>query len=142
MKEIGKVIDKKENIVVVELTPSSLCSSCSLCQRGKNSKFLLNAIDECSAEIGDIVSLEIPRASYYKATLLIYIIPLFFFLLGVFIGYFIFGNSLNNDPQLSGLILGSFGLILSFFIVKHLDKKIQKKSPHKYIPIVREIVQR
>ncbi|MCX7846058.1 MAG: SoxR reducing system RseC family protein [Dictyoglomaceae bacterium] len=142
MKEIGKVINKKGNIVTVELTPSPLCVSCSLCHRGNNKKFLLEAINQCSADVGDIVSIEIPRSSYYKATLLIYIIPLLFFLLGVFIGYFVISNSLNKDPQLLGLVLGILGISLSFIFIRLLDKKIQRKSPDKFFPIVKDIVQR
>lgn len=141
MKEIGKIIDKKDNLAIVELTPSSFCSTCSLCQRGKNDKFILTAINQCSANIGDIVSIEISKSSFYKATILIYIIPLLFFLFGVFIGYFI-GNILNKDPQLVGLITGSFLIIFGFVLIRFWDKKIQKKSPYKYLPIAKEIVQR
>lgn len=141
MKEIGKIIDKKGNIIVVELTPSSFCSNCSLCHKERSEKFILEAINQCSANIGDIVSIEISKSSYYKATILVYIIPLFFFLVFILIGYLI-GNNLNKDPQLFGLILGILGLVFSFFFVRFLDERIQKKSLYKYLPVAKEIVQR
>ncbi|MGB9858077.1 MAG: SoxR reducing system RseC family protein [Dictyoglomaceae bacterium] len=140
MKELGKVIDKRKDKLIVELNPSPICSSCNLCQRGSNGKFILEVLDQCSAEIGDIVSIELPRSAYYKATALIYIFPLLFFFGGITIGYLI-GNYTKNDPQLLGFIFGLVGLAVGFLFLRALDKRIQKKSSN-YIPIAKEVVQR
>ncbi|PMQ02391.1 MAG: polyunsaturated fatty acid synthase PfaC [Dictyoglomus sp. NZ13-RE01] len=140
MKEIGKVIDKKGNKLTVELNPSPICSSCGLCRRGENEKFFLEVIDNCSADIGDIVQIELTRSSYFKATILIYLVPLLFFLLGVLVGY-IFGDYKKYDPQLFGFIFGFVFLTLGFLLVRYIDKRLQKKSKS-YIPIAKNIVQR
>jgi sigma-E factor negative regulatory protein RseC len=138
MKEIGRVIEKNGNKLIIELSPSSYCSSCKLCQRGNEDNFILEVLDKCSAKPGDFVSIEISKSSYYKATILIYIVPLIFFILGTIIGYII-GNYFKKDSQILGFVFGLLFLSLSYLVIRFIDRKIQKKSSD-YIPVAKEIV--
>lgn len=135
MKEVGQVIEKNKNIVKIKLIPSKTCHSCGLCKT-KN-EFILEALDDCNANIGDFVIIEIKKKNYYKVMFLIYLFPLISFILGVLIGYFI-GEKFKFDPQLAGFLLGLTFTITSYIFINLLDKRLTQKE--NIITVVKKIV--
>lgn len=138
MKEIGKVVEKNNEILKVELSQSNLCASCKMCERGQNNMLILEALNECNADVGDNVIVELDRKDFYKATLTIYAVPLLSFLIFVIIGYAI-GNAFKIDPQLSAFIIGLLGLGIGFLISRLIDRHFSKNEK-KFIPVVKKIV--
>jgi sigma-E factor negative regulatory protein RseC len=137
MGELGKVVDKKGNILKIELTPTSMCKTCGLCHSGSTSNFYLDAIDNCNAKVGDTVVIEIERKKYYKAIFLIYGLPLILFIIGVIFGY-LFSPKIHFDPQLLGLILGFLLMAFGYILVRYLDHRLSKKQ--QYIIVAKKVV--
>lgn len=135
MKEIGQVIEKNKNILKIKLNSSEKCHSCGLCNN-KNEP-ILEALDECNANVGDFVIVEIKKKYYYKVTFLIYLFPLISFISGVFIGYII-GENLKIDPQIFGFLVGIILTVISYISLYFLDKNLSKKE--KIVPVAKKIV--
>lgn len=135
MKEIGQVIEKNKNILKIKLNSSEKCHSCGLCNY-KNEP-ILEALDECNANVGDFVIVEIKKKYYYKVTFLIYLFPLISFISGVFIGYII-GENLKIDPQIFGFLVGIILTVISYISLYFLDKNLSKKE--KIVPVAKKIV--
>lgn len=137
MVEFGKVVDKKGNILKIELNPTSTCKICGLCHSEGTYNFYLDALDNCNAKVGETVVIEIERKKYYKALFLIYGLPLILFIIGVILGY-LFNPKIHFDPQLFGLILGFLLMALGYILVRFLDRKLSKKQ--QYIMVAKKVV--
>lgn len=136
MKEIGQVIEKNGKILKIKFSSSEACHSCGLCKvEGDN--LTLNAIDECNANLGDFVVVEVERKDFFQATFLIYFFPLIAFILGVILGY-LTGERYNFDTQLLGFIIGLLFTLMSYPLIRLIYKRLSKKQ--KFIPVAKKIV--
>ncbi len=86
----GRVIQRQQNTVTVQLATQESCAACSLarlCTGGKGHDSIVTATAPSDILIGDNVELVIDDSVFLKASAVMYGIPLAAFLTGVFAGY-------------------------------------------------------
>ena len=96
MHEFGTVIALKESLVQVEIPRSKYCRGCHACTPldGKDSMMLF-ALNDCQADIGDQVQIQIQESGELSASLLLYGIPLAVFLISLVLFTFLSSHSFS-----------------------------------------------
>lgn len=137
MREKACVVDINGNQAKVVVTRHSACSKCDKdCILGMEESHEQDSIyvevdNDKNAEVGDTVSIELKDSSLVMGSLIIYLIPLLFFVGGYFIGVrlnFLMGSI---SEQLSGIITSFLFLYISFLFTRRVDKKISKSNKFK-----------
>ncbi len=124
MEEIGKVIEIKETIAKIEITPSEGCAHCSqanICNPLGRNKKVIELNNNIQAQVGDWVKIEIKEKHRILSLLLVLGVPVMLFVVGVFLG-----GRLRNDK--SSAILAGVGLFLGFLVVKIINNYLTKKG--------------
>ena len=114
---------------------SSACKHCSArgtcgIDLGSNREILIEVENQLNAKVGDKVELSIPSGSLVKMAAMVYILPIFSLIFGAYEGGQIacrIGISSSLGSIMGALIL----LIISFFVLKKIDKSIKQKSSYK-----------
>ncbi|OGC23300.1 hypothetical protein A2291_06530 [candidate division WOR-1 bacterium RIFOXYB2_FULL_42_35] len=130
MREQG-IVDKlvAGNIVEVAFKRTAACEKCQLCHNLPENMVGIEAVNEIGAKQGDIVELEIPGQEIVKGSLVVFILPILFLVVG-----YLLASTLLNLLGLARLVdalaiisgLLCFGL--SFYVIKWYDKNIQQKQ--------------
>ena len=118
----GLIENIENNSITIKFYKSSACSHCSSC--GEKNKFSTTiSIDKPTGfikNIGDEITIEIEDSVLLQLSLITYIFPPLFMILGYFVSSF-FGGSQGMS------IISSFSfLILSFLCLFFYDKKRSK----------------
>lgn len=112
----GLVVSKEKNGVLVCFERLAACHGCNAC--GRETK-KTSALVHGQAEIGDVVSVEMPEAQVLKASLLVYLLPLLGFLLGLYLGSLFFAGS-----ELAMVVGGLIMLSLSALGLRAADLRL------------------
>lgn len=136
INEFGKIIsfDIKNNdkIAILECVSKSACIGCrnqSNCGVGAISEGFkpkthnLQIPYKQGMEIGENIELFVEEADLIKSALLIYMVPLLFFILGAFIGVLLF-----EGAEIPTFLLAISSSICGFLLSKLLSKKLLKKE--------------
>ena len=132
MREKACVVDVKGDKAKVVVTRHSACSKCNedcilgLDESHEQDKIYVEVKNNKNVEIGDMVNIELKDSSLVLGSLMIYLVPLLFFVIGYFVGAnlsFLFGNI---SEELSGIISSFIFLYVSYLFTKRVDKKISK----------------
>lgn len=119
------------NKIVVKLYKDTACSHCSGCsgdnKYGKDFEFTT----DLKAEIGDIVTFEIPAGKVIKAASIAYVFPAVTMILGYFFGEKLLGLSENKS-----IITSFLSLALAFGVLYLYDKVRAKRKPNSEIEII------
>ncbi len=132
MKIIGKVIKVDGSLATVFIENTQGCESCEFakfCHIDKKAREII-CRNEKGAKVGDIVQLDTSNKNVFKASVLNFLLPLFFLTGGIAIGKRIW------KTDLAGFLLGMGSMVLYFSLFFFLDKKILK-SGHLLPEIVR-----
>ncbi len=130
--EIGHVVEVFDNKIKVSLKRTEACAKCRACTAGfEQSEMFIIAKNECGAKSGDFVNIELDSVYFFRAVLIMYLIPLVTLVLG-----FVFGEKLTGS-ELMSFIIGIAFLLLTYFGIKVITKNMQLK---KYIPVATGIV--
>jgi len=135
MNAIGKVIKTNKNRATVLIEQPENCESCEFakfCRIDKKGREIICRNDR-SAKIGDIVQLD-TKKNLFIATVLNFVIPLFFLIGGVLIGKNIW------QTDLAGFLSGMSLMVLYFLVFFFIDKQILK-SGH-FLPEIVSIKQK
>jgi len=125
MKEQGTVTEIKGNKVVVEIKRSAACRGCRACYRGGNDRMLIEVENCVGAKVGDKVSLDVNSKSLLIAFSTVFMIPLFFLIIGFFLGNFLANlTNVGFNPQSFGFIMSLVFLGLSYLLIKKIDEKM------------------
>jgi Positive regulator of sigma E activity len=127
MKQVGCVIETKENMVSVSITRHSACDKCKACGARGPKEQVIWAKNDYDAKIGDQVVVELQTNKFYSAVAIIYLIPLITLIAGVWLGT-VFNFGLN--PSITGAIAGFVFLAITFVLVARYDKKISKRPEY------------
>ena len=122
MREQGivtKVVSGK--IVEVALKRSEACEKCKLCHDVGQGMVGIEAVNEVGAKREDVVEIEIPSAELVKGSLVVFLLPIFFLVVGYLVG-------VNLAGEIAGVICSLIFLFLSFYVIKWYDKNIQQKE--------------
>lgn len=124
MVEIGKVCEIKNNLAKVEIIPLQSCRECpmeKLCLKVDEKRYI-EAINKINVQIGDKVKLYLPNKKFISNSFLIFLFPLIMLVIGAWLG-----DSIFNSQTLS-IILGVSFLLITFFILRFVDKKLAKRK--------------
>jgi len=122
MEEIGIVVDETDNnCVVVEIERKSACSSCGLCTLADDkSRMRVELRNDIGAKKGDKIIIEAKDENIFLISFVIYVIPIIFFIAGLFLGHLTFGD----NYILVSLCCIMF-LFFGFFLVKVFEGKLK-----------------
>ncbi len=127
--QVMKIMEKNKALVKVQQHQS--CKGCGACkgffgdpaQRGH---LLVEVINPIGAQKGEIVRLETRSQEVLYAAFLLYLLPVFALLAGLFAGRsLVISRGLSMSPDLGGLALGLTGMVLVFFILRGQEKNFQ-----------------
>lgn len=108
------------NIVEVAFQRSEACAKCKLCHGVGEGLVGIETVDEIGAKLGDIVEIEIPSGEIVKGSIVVFLMPIFFLMVGYLIG--------ANFSSTFGIILGLIFVGLSYFVIKWYDKNVEQRQ--------------
>ncbi len=130
MEQVGfvrKVLDGNVEVEVRRVSGwGGGCKSCGgSCDTPNHVVILPNNLD---AKVGDFVEIKGETKKILKYTMVVYMIPITMLILGILVGMNILKNlEISNYEPLS-FFIGLVFMVLGYFIVKLVDKKIGKKD--------------
>ncbi|MDO5041582.1 MAG: SoxR reducing system RseC family protein [Peptoniphilus sp.] len=122
MQREGIVIKVVENnIEITTVRPSACGESCETCSaKCAESKPMTQIFpNTIGAEVGDRVILEVNNKNYLRYILLIYAVPLVFFVVGVFLSNIV----LKEDRQIFSFLIGLVSMAASYVVIKKVDDR-------------------
>jgi len=133
MNEQGKVIRTEGNIAVVEIEKSVACGYCHACEGSAESKNTLKAVNDIGAKKGDKVQLTVSESRMVFLAFLLYILPLFVFVLAYLIGDGLARKfSVNTDVYiLSGTATAGLSLLFYYLGMRGYDRRYKDRFDHK-----------
>lgn len=142
MRELGTVKEIRGNRALIIVEKKTGCESCpgsSLCSNLDGKQGEIEAINEIGAKQGDIVSIEFRSFTFLKSTVIVYLIPALFLVVGAVIGKNIISPFLpSRDPEAVSAVIGFALFIISFFVVRFLINRFSGLP--KNTPVITEIV--
>ena len=134
MIEVGKVIEVKKDIAIVQLESKKECSSCTMakfCELVERRKRCIETEKMPGTKVGDKVKIKVAGELLLKGTTLLFLIPAISFIFGAVIGQMVM------EGIVFSLILGILFLVVAFLILHFFDKKLaEKKNKPKIIAIL------
>jgi positive regulator of sigma E activity len=133
MDDIGTVVSLSGTSAVVKINKSKKCNACKACTflPGQDAVNVL-AENTKGAAVGDTVRVKAEKPLAVKASLLCYLMPLAFALVGMAIGVF-FGELITICAFFGGLFLG-------YVVLRVFERAVAKKR--EYRPAVAEILKK
>lgn len=134
------IVDDKTAKMIMQR--HSACASCGKCNKlSSECQDLVVEVDNyIGAKKGDHVEVSMESVKVLKATMLAYVVPLVFLLVGTILTYFIL-DLINYSGQIE-LISGITGLVCTFISYVILNKNDNKfRESRDYIPVVTKIIE-
>lgn len=129
--EHGRVIEASDGFILVEV---ETCPSCEGCAAGSSCALAGGATlrrirmeNTLGARVGDIAGFVISGRSVIAGSLLFYLLPVVMLGAGVFAGDAVRGRT-GLDRDLSSILGGLAGLIMSFPVIAAASRAINKKK--------------
>ncbi|MFH1729748.1 MAG: SoxR reducing system RseC family protein [Pseudomonadota bacterium] len=129
-REQAFVHKTKEDVAIVYVKRSTACEHCnskSVCQTIDSGMNEIKVKNSISAKEGDTVIIELGSTKVVKASLLVYGLPIFSFLIGAIFG-FSFSNILSISKDSAALIFGFSAVCISIVIIKLVSNKLEKSG--------------
>jgi len=129
MRELGEVVETKNGIAKVKFKRSSACGRCGACGILKDmSEIVIEVNNSLHATVGQKVEVEFEERNSLKSAALAYLFPLIMLISGVLLGYVIGDTVLLPIPtEIFASIMGIALVIVSWFILRRIDKKFKKR---------------
>ncbi len=116
MIRTGRVVEAKDGSLKVCFDRPEMCASCGKCGAHGVHQELVTVQGE--AQVGNWVQVEMPDAQVVKVSLIAYVIPLVFLMIGLVIGQ----NVLGTDAWAAGLGIGL--MAAGLLVVRLIDKRL------------------
>ncbi|MCL1865386.1 MAG: SoxR reducing system RseC family protein [Spirochaetes bacterium] len=129
--ETGLVKKIVNNRILVECEAVNMCNNClenehcAMSGDGKKREMWIDNVT--GVAVGNRILFKIKDAGIIGASLILYVIPIVFLFLGIITGYKLHGF-FNIDSELSSIIFGFIGIIVSFIFIKIYSILILKKE--------------
>lgn len=129
MEQVGfvrRIVGDKAELEVKRASGCGNCNGCaSSCEVKAHYVVIKNSID---AKVGDFVELKGEPKSILKYMLILYMIPFAFLIAGVVLGDQYFKSKGYASYELLSFASGLVSLLISFFVIKLIDKRIAKSN--------------
>lgn len=123
MQKQGIVVDTESGYAKVAFVRSSGCGgNCKSCAGCEAKPHLVSLKNTVNAKVGDQVEVEMNAGKAMRFTLLLYIIPLIFFLAGTLISATIIGSDVANF-EIYSFFIGILTFLFSLVILRLIDKR-------------------
>ena len=137
---IIEIVDSRTAKMIMQR--HSACASCGKCSKlsSECQDLVVEVDNSIGAKKGDHVEVSMESVRVLKATLLAYLVPLMFLLVGTILTYYILDLIKFSGP--TEVISGVVGLIctcISYLLLKKNDDKF--KQSRQYIPKVTRIIE-
>ena len=87
MAEKGQVTQiKPNNKAVVKMLRTEACAKCRVCMTFSSKEMVMEASNQCGADVGDWVELEMQHDGFFNAVMIMYAFPCAGLLIGVLLG--------------------------------------------------------
>ncbi|NQT30652.1 MAG: SoxR reducing system RseC family protein [Candidatus Saganbacteria bacterium] len=124
---IDKVVEGK--IVEVAFKRTEACEKCRACHAIEEGLVGVEAVNDIGAKIGDMVEIEIPSQELIKGSLILFLVPVLFMIVGYLVGAeFTSFLGLSNLSEIFGIIFALIFLAISFFISSWYDKNVRQRQ--------------
>lgn len=143
MNQQGFIIDIVDNRTAkMIMQRHSACASCGKCSKlsSECQDLVVEVDNSIGAKKGDRVEVSMESVKVLKATMLAYLVPLIFLLVGTILTYYIL-NLIKFSGSIE-VISGVVGLIctgISYLLLKRNDNKF--KQSRQYIPKITSIIE-
>lgn len=125
MMEIGYITAISGDYAVVAFNRKGGCGGSCACSTLVVTNEIRNTL---GAKVGDKVKVEIQQKAFDKLLLWIYAFPLVMLVVGVGLGYKIFGSLGYSNTEVLSLILGVIALVISYRILRRVNKSTVQKQ--------------
>ncbi|MDY6065157.1 MAG: SoxR reducing system RseC family protein [Finegoldia sp.] len=129
MTKDGIVVSTNDNKATVIINRSSACGgsceSCSSCSENKVQTIVCG--NEIGAKVGDNVIISSEKTPLVKLTVLLYILPLCFFIVGLLVAYTTLEGKVSNVEMISFLI-GLVALLVAYGLIEIIDNRFSKNQ--------------
>ncbi len=123
MNKSGLVVDTLDGMARVMFIRAAgcggNCKSCASCESKEHTIELPNSVN---ARIGDTVEVSANSSSIVRLTILLYAVPLLFFIVGTVVGVLLFQNRVDAY-ELYSFLTGVAFFGLSVFVLRYFDKR-------------------
>ena len=132
MAEWGMVQQIKGDFAEVAIERSEACKHCNACiPSWTDQKMLLTARNQCGAQVGDAVTINLAQSGFLSAVLLMYVIPALVFVLLLVITQF------SGLTEWLSILIALAGVAVSFLLLHHFEPRLNKP---KYTPVIDHIL--
>ncbi len=141
MKEIGTVKALRGNNAEVEIKRNSACGDCGACHVSKDQSVMLTtAKNSVNAKSGETVEVEMQFANVFVAAFIMYGIPLFAFILGSCVAYYLVDAlSIGWDQVLTSFLTGISLTAATYLVIRNFDR--QGRFNSKYQPVIIAVIE-
>ena len=138
---IIEIVDNRTAKMIMQR--HSACASCGKCTKlsSECQDLVVEVDNSIGAKEGDKVEVSMESVKVIKATILAYLVPLIFLLVGTIATYYILGIIKFSGPieVISGVV-GLVSTFISYLILRKNDNKF--KESRDYIPKVTRIIEK
>ena len=128
MGETGKVKDREGDFVLVSITRTEACAKCNMCTKGfMQDEMEMRAKNECGAQIGDNVEIDLKDGVFLKAAIIMYGLPVLVFITAIIGSYSAF-DALGIDFYNEGLafLVSVVLTFLTYLIIRKNEDRFKK----------------
>lgn len=139
MAEKGIVTELKGELAVIKMKRTEACAKCRACIAGMSEKeMIMEADNQCNAQVGDWVELELVDNGFFFAVMIMYGIPLVAFLVGILLSYFVVLPKFMplTNPDLPSFIVGLVFTGIAYLWIRSQESRWEAK---KYRPVAAKI---
>ncbi len=134
MAQTGTVESVKDNNIYVKVIREEACAHCKMCTTGINEgkECVIEAVNKCSAKVGDIVEIDVQNSYFLRATAIMYGIPLLALMLGIGVSL---GILQSADVKGAELISAFIGLAFTGIVYVIINKRERNNKNTQYLPV-------
>ena len=141
VEEVGKVLKVKGNTaeILIERNPS--CESCGACRLISDKEMVAEVENNLGAKEGQLVKISLEDKKVLEASIIIYAVPLVFFVIGYYVGNLIKNLIFVDNPsEVIGIIFAFVSLGASYLIINRFFGA-KTKGAEIFKPVIKEIVE-
>ena len=135
MREVGRVVKQKDNLVTVRFPRKSTCEHCNMCAIKPNDSHVDMTLENTlNCNIDDRVEVNISRGTVLKMSLLVYFFPMVVGIIGLLVAY------LLGSSEIIQMIACVGSIAVAFLVLAVIDRfyAVSKKGKPYLVRILDE----